>query len=258
MSSPSRSKGSRQGGADVVWIETMSALEEIRAAARAAIRVGMPYTVTASFDTAGRTMMGVEPAALVDFTEALPDRPLAVGGNCGVGASDLLVSVLSMTEAHPEAIVVAKANCGIPVVHGDHVHYSGTPELMADYARLAVDAGARIIGGCCGTSPEHLAAMRRAIDGHAKGERPTVDAVIAHIGPLASPPPRAERIARAAPVATSRQSDRRGEKRHGYEANQAHPTRERRAKPDADARRAAPRGSPGAPRRSPTSRATCR
>jgi 5-methyltetrahydrofolate--homocysteine methyltransferase len=71
---------------------------------------------------------------------------VAVGANCGVGASDLLVSVLAITEADPEVIVIAKANAGIPQFHGDHIHYSGTPELMADYARLAMDAGARIIG----------------------------------------------------------------------------------------------------------------
>ena len=179
-------EGLKQGGADVVWIETMSALEEIRAAARAAIKVGMPFTVTASFDTAGRTMMGITPAALADFATRL--GPLAVGGNCGVGASDLLVSVLSMTEAHPEATVIAKANCGIPTVHGDHTDYSGTPELMADYVRLAVDAGARIIGGCCGTSPTHLAAMRHALDEHRKAARPTQEEVVARIGPLVSPP----------------------------------------------------------------------
>src|SRR4029078_11531363 len=94
--------------------------------------------------------------------------PLSVGGKCGCGACALLVSVLAMTAARPDAIVIAKANCGVPTVHGDHVAYSGTPELMADYVRLAVDAGARIIGGCCGTSPTHLAAMRAALDEHVK------------------------------------------------------------------------------------------
>jgi trimethylamine--corrinoid protein Co-methyltransferase len=93
-----------------------------------------------------------------------------------------------MTEARPETIVIAKANCGVPTVHGDHVDYSGTPELMADYVRLAVDAGARIIGGCCGTSPAHLSAMRRALDAHVKAARPTREEVVARIGPLVAPP----------------------------------------------------------------------
>jgi trimethylamine--corrinoid protein Co-methyltransferase len=179
----------KEGGVDVIWIETMSALEEIRAAATAATRLGMPFTTTASFDTAGKTMMGVAPAALADFVLSLPDSPIAVGGNCGVGASDLLVAVLGMTDKRPDAIVIAKANCGIPVVDGDHVHYSGTAETMSEYARLAIDAGARIVGGCCGTSPAHLAAMRKSIDAHAKSARPSVDDIVARVGPLVAPVP---------------------------------------------------------------------
>ncbi len=181
-------EGLKAGGVDVIWIETMSAVEEIRAAVAAAARVGMPCVVTASFDTAGRTMMGVAPADLAGLAAELPNPPLAVGANCGVGASDLLVSIGAMTAAHPDAIVVAKANCGIPHFVGDTCEYSGTPELMGTYARLAMDSGARIVGGCCGTSPHHLAAMRRALDGHARAERPTLECVAAEVGPLVSPP----------------------------------------------------------------------
>jgi methionine synthase I (cobalamin-dependent) len=185
-------EGLKEGGADVVWIETMSAADEMRAAATAANAVGMPYTVTASFDTAGKTMMGLAPEALAELTESFAPKPLALGANCGVGASDLLVSILAMTAARPEQIVIAKANAGIPQWHGAHIHYSGTPELMADYARLAADSGARIIGGCCGTSPEHLAAMRRALDMRNAGERPDEAQIVAALGPLASPPAKAQ------------------------------------------------------------------
>ena len=181
-------EGLQAGGADVIWIETMSAIEEIGAAATAAQKCAMPYVTTASFDTAGHTMMGVPPAGLPAFTATLVPPPLAIGSNCGVGASDLLVSVLVMTKANPDLVVVAKGNCGIPVVKGEHVHYSGTPELMADYVRLAVDAGARIIGGCCGTSPAHLAAMRRALDAHTQRLRPTIETIVAATGPILSPP----------------------------------------------------------------------
>jgi methionine synthase I (cobalamin-dependent) len=180
-------EGLKEGGTDVVWIETMSALEEMRAAAQAAGATGMPYTLTASFDTAGKTMMGLVPEALADETAAFAPPPLAVGANCGVGAADLLVSVLALTEARPEAIVIAKANAGIPQWRGADIHYSGTPALMAHYAGLAVDAGARIVGGCCGTSPEHLAAMRAALDQHAPRPRPDEVAIVAALGPLASP-----------------------------------------------------------------------
>ena len=185
-------EGLKQGGADVAWIETMSAPEEMRAAAKAAGTVGMPYTVTASFDTAGKTMMGLAPEALAELTEGFDPKPAALGANCGVGASDLLVSILAMTEARPEAIVIAKANAGIPQWQGAHIHYSGTPDLMAEFARLAVGAGARIIGGCCGTTPEHLAAMRRALDAIAPGGRPDEARIVAALGALASPPAKAQ------------------------------------------------------------------
>jgi methionine synthase I (cobalamin-dependent) len=181
-------EGLKQGGADVVWIETMSASEEIRAAARAAASLDMPYAVTASFDTAGKTMMGLAPAALAELAARLETKPLAVGANCGVGASDLLMSVLAMTEAWPDSIVIAKANAGVPTWHGAHIHYSGTPELMAAYAGLALDAGARIIGGCCGSTPAHIGAMRRAIDRYYAATRPNLADVVAALGPLASPP----------------------------------------------------------------------
>jgi len=177
-------EGLKAGGAEVAWIETMSAPDEIRAAAEAAIRVGLPYTYTGSFDTAGRTMMGLLPKDIHGVADGLAERPLGVGANCGVGASDILASLLDMTEARPEATVIVKGNCGIPEFRGSEIHYSGTPELMADYVRLAVDAGARIVGGCCGTSFAHLAAMRHALDAHRRADRPTVDAIIERIGPM--------------------------------------------------------------------------
>ncbi|NMG38804.1 betaine--homocysteine S-methyltransferase [Chelativorans sp. ZYF759] len=177
-------EGLKAGGADVAWIETMSAPDEIRAAAEAAIAVGLPYVYTGSFDTAGRTMMGLSPADIHGVADALPQPPLAVGANCGVGASDILASLLDMAEARPDAVMVVKGNCGIPEFRGTEIHYSGTPELMADYVRLAVDAGARIIGGCCGTTCRHLAAMRSALDAHEPAQRPALDDIVSRIGPL--------------------------------------------------------------------------
>jgi methionine synthase I (cobalamin-dependent) len=197
-------RGLKAGGADVIWIETMSAMEEMRAAATAAQKLGMPYTITASFDTAGNTMMGIRPEAMIRDLSTLTPRPHGIGCNCGVGASDLLCSVLAMTEAEPEVLVIAKANCGVPKVGAGGVTYTGTPEVMADYACLALDAGARIIGGCCGTRPEHLRAMRIALQDHVKGERPTPEQIVAAVGALASPP------ARAGAAAERRAGRRRG------------------------------------------------
>ena len=190
-------EGLQAGGADLIWIETMSAMEEMRAAAAAAGRVGMPYTLTASFDTAGSTMMGIPPAGMIRAVGDFVPHAHGIGCNCGVGASDLVCSVLAMTEAAPEATVIAKANCGIPQVGADGVTYSGTPEVMAEYARLAVDAGALVVGGCCGTRPEHVLAMRRALETHRRGERPSVEAIVARLGALASPPAQAGLARRA-------------------------------------------------------------
>lgn len=177
--------GLKEGGADILWIETMSAREEIAAAAEAAQSSGLEYIFTASFDTAGRTMMGIPPSELPEIACALHPAPAAVGANCGVGATDLLFSVLDMTEDQKNNLaIVAKANCGVPEISGDQVIYSGTPELMAKYAQLAIDAGARIIGGCCGTSAAHLAAMRKAIDAHTRADRPLPHDVIASTGAL--------------------------------------------------------------------------
>ncbi len=162
--------GLASGGADVAWIETMSAVEEVRAAAQGAIAVGLAYTATCSFGSGGRTMMGVEPAALVEMFSGLGVAPLAVGANCGVGASDTLVSLLAMTESSPATMFIAKANCGIPQVVGTDIVYSATPEAMGEYAVSAVEAGASIVGGCCGTSPAHLAVMRRALDARVAGD----------------------------------------------------------------------------------------
>ncbi|WEX11435.1 betaine--homocysteine S-methyltransferase [Chelativorans sp. AA-79] len=177
-------EGLKAGGADVAWIETMSAPEEIHAAAEAAVRVGLPYTYTGSFDTAGRTMMGLAPKDIHGVVDDIEEKPLAVGANCGVGAPDILAALLDMSEAKPDSTIIVKGNCGIPEFRGTEIHYSGTPELMADYVRLAIDGGARIVGGCCGTSFEHLAAMRKALDSHAKAHRPSVQEIEARVGPM--------------------------------------------------------------------------
>ncbi len=177
-------EGLKAGGADVAWIETMSSPEEIRAAAEAAVKVGLPYTFTGSFDTAGKTMMGLHPKDIHGVAADIGSGPLAVGANCGVGASDILQSLLDMTSANPDATVIVKGNCGIPEFRGSEIFYSGTPPLMADYARLARDAGAKIIGGCCGTSCGHLAAMRQALDEYTPGPRPTLEVIVERIGPL--------------------------------------------------------------------------
>ncbi|MEP3891439.1 MAG: betaine--homocysteine S-methyltransferase [Hellea sp.] len=185
-------RGLKDGGVDVIWIETMSAAEEITAACEAAIELDMPFVFTASFDTAGKTMMGIAPGDIGAVATALSVKPLAYGANCGVGASDMLVSNLAMTKADPDAVIVGKANCGIPVIKGKETVYTGTPPLMADFMRMAADSGVRIIGGCCGNAPEHIAAMRVAMDNYEASNRPTLDDITTKMGKLVSPPTSAE------------------------------------------------------------------
>jgi 5-methyltetrahydrofolate--homocysteine methyltransferase len=174
------------GGADVLWVETISAPDEFRAAALGIGRAGAPWFGTMSFDTAGRTMMGLTSADMVALVDGLAHRPIAFGANCGVGASDLLRTVLGFGGAHPRLPVIAKGNAGIPKFVGGHIHYDGTPELMADYAVLARDCGASIIGGCCGTTPAHLAAMRRALEATPPGPAPDLDTIAARLGRFSS------------------------------------------------------------------------
>lgn len=177
----------KDAGADVLWIETMSAVDELKAAAAGAGSVGLPFCCTLSFDTNGRTMMGVTPDQLAQLVHEMEPRPLAFGGNCGVGASEMVVALSNMTPVlQPGDVLIAKSNCGIPEWVGDRIEYNGTPELMADYARLARDCGARIIGGCCGTTPEHIRAMRTSLDGYTPGPAPSVEEIVAKLGEIST------------------------------------------------------------------------
>ena len=182
-----QAEGLKEGGADVLWVETISAPEEYRAASEAAGLANMPWCGTMSFDTAGRSMMGVTSAAMVDLVERVPAPPVAFGANCGVGASDLLRTVLGFTANTPARPVIAKGNAGIPKYVDGHIHYDGTPELMADYATLARDCGATIIGGCCGTTPDHLRMMRASLENHTKGARPSLEHIAEKLGGFSSP-----------------------------------------------------------------------
>ncbi|MEJ6401910.1 betaine--homocysteine S-methyltransferase [Yoonia sp. 2307UL14-13] len=181
-----QAEGLKDGGADVLWVETISASDEFKAAAEAFSRADMPWCGTMSFDTAGRTMMGHTSADMVKMVGKLDHQPLAFGANCGVGASDLLRTVLGFNALGPDTPLIAKGNAGIPKYHDGHIHYDGTPDLMADYAVLARDCGATIIGGCCGTTPDHLRKMREALETRPKGDAPTLDVIAAALGGFSS------------------------------------------------------------------------
>ena len=181
-----QAEGLKAGGADVLWVETISAAEELAAAAEAFALAGMPWCGTMSFDTAGRTMMGITSAEMVKRVTKIDHQPLAYGANCGVGASDLLRTVLGFAAVGSNLPIIAKGNAGIPKYHDGHIHYDGTPALMADYAVLARDCGATIIGGCCGTTPAHLTAMREALETRPKATAPSLEAITQALGGFSS------------------------------------------------------------------------
>lgn len=150
-------------GVDVLYIETMAALEEVQAAVEGACAVGQgtPVTATLSFDSHGRTNMGVHPREAAEVLINLGVS--ALGANCGATLDMTLDAVQIMHEVAPEAPLIAKPNAGMPRMVDGEVVYDATPEAMAVYARRFVDQGAVIIGGCCGSTPDHIAAVAEAV-----------------------------------------------------------------------------------------------
>jgi 5-methyltetrahydrofolate--homocysteine methyltransferase len=157
-------RGLRDGGIDAVLIETMSDLGEVQAAVAAARSVvpDLPVIATLSFDTNLRTMMGVRPG---DAVRALAEAGVeAVGANCGRGPEEMRVIAAEMSDARPDGLLlVAQSNAGLPQVVGDHFEYDATPADMAEHARELQKLGIDLIGACCGSTPEHLAAMGEAL-----------------------------------------------------------------------------------------------
>ncbi len=196
-----QAEGLKAGGVDAGWIETMSDIGELDCAAEACVLAGLPYCATMSFDSAGRTMMGVGAVELADWACNMSRRPLAYGANCGAGAADLVRTILEFPAPASGMHLIAKGNAGIPKWVEGHVHYDGTPDLMADYAELAFRSGARIIGGCCGTTPEHLTRMHARLEGFAGGIVPDESEIMSKLGQFSglgfgSPPGRIHRRSR--------------------------------------------------------------
>jgi methionine synthase I (cobalamin-dependent) len=154
--------GLADGGADVLWIETMSDLNEVKAAIEGArSATSLPIVATMTFDTRGFTMMGVSPKKAIETLSGLD--LFAIGANCGTGPEELGVAIEQMRLANQQVLLVAKSNAGVPKWQNNQLLYDGTPQVMADYAQHARDLGARLIGACCGSTPEHIRAMAAAL-----------------------------------------------------------------------------------------------
>lgn len=151
-----------EGGADLIWIETMSDLDEARAAVEGALQAtDLPVVITMSFDHHRRTQMGVKPAQTARTFWEL--GVAAVGGNCGKALEDMAAVIEEMRHAVPEAALAAKPNAGLPRLVEMETVYDTTPEEMAAFARRYVEMGVKIVGGCCGSTPAHLAAIAAAV-----------------------------------------------------------------------------------------------
>lgn len=152
-----------QGGVEGLVVETMFDLIEAAAAVRAAKATGLLAVGSMTFDSGGdgtRTMMGVTPQQAVEaLTSAGAD---IVGCNCGVGI-DNYIKVAAMLRAATARPVWVKANAGLPEVRHGHVVYDMQPEEYANQVMRLVDAGASIVGGCCGTTPAFIDAIRRRL-----------------------------------------------------------------------------------------------
>mgnify|MGYP003321276778 FL=1 len=178
-----QAEGLAEGGVDVLWLETMYSMEELEAAMDAVKDIGLPVCATMSFDTAGKTMMGVTPANLAKKSKDLNLN--GFGANCGIGAPDLLATINDISKnVDPDTVVISKANCGIPEFVDGNIMYSGTEELMSEYVQIAMNSGARIIGGCCGTSFDHVRAMRKAMDRHVISKAPTLQEIEQKVGTM--------------------------------------------------------------------------
>lgn len=152
----------KKGGSDAILIETMSAVDEATIAIRAARdATGLEVICTFTFDRTVtgeyRTMMGVSPAEMV---KAVKEAGASIiGANCGNGIDQMVDVVKEIRRTDPTTPVLVHANAGLPKIEDGKLIYSETPEIVSARARALVESGANIIGGCCGTTPDHIRAL---------------------------------------------------------------------------------------------------
>lgn len=153
-------------GVDVLVIETHFALDEAQAAVEGARQASsLPLVVSFSYDRGVRTMMGVKPAQVAEKFKSL--GVTAIGANCGTTLENMEKIVQEYAAAQSGLFIWAKPNAGLPTVEGDTGRsvYGVTPEQMGEFAARYVALGARIVGGCCGSTPAHVQAIAQAVKG---------------------------------------------------------------------------------------------
>jgi len=151
-----------EGGADLLVLETFFALEEaLWAVEGARSATDLPIVASFSFDQGTHTMMGLSPTDVV--SAVAPLGVAALGANCGRSLEDTDAIVTEFLAAAPSVPLWVKPNAGVPRIVGDTVVYEADPETLAEHVRVYAERGARIVGGCCGSTPEHIAAIARAL-----------------------------------------------------------------------------------------------
>ena len=154
-----------EGGVDLLVLETFFALEEALWAIEGAQSVtDLPLVASFSFDQGTHTMMGVSPTDVVAAVGPL--GVAAIGANCGRSLADTDAIVTELLAVAPGIPLWIKPNAGVPHVVGDAVVYEAGPEDLAAHVRAYADRGVRVVGGCCGSTPEHIAAIARALGRH--------------------------------------------------------------------------------------------
>jgi len=159
-----QAKALADGGVDFLLIETMFAFEETDAAfsgARSA--TDLPIVISFSYDRGTRTMMGIKPKDVIKKYSEM--GAVLVGANCGTTLENMEAVVKEYGEAVPDFPLWVKPNAGVPHmdIETEQGVYDMTPEDMANYAKKYVSLGAKIVGGCCGNTPEHIAAIVKAV-----------------------------------------------------------------------------------------------
>ncbi len=151
-----------QGGVDVLLLETFFALDEAVAAIEGVRRSSaLPLVVSFSFDRGTRTMMGLSPTRVIESIGPL--QVAAIGANCGRSLEDMEQVVHEFTTLKAGIPLWIKPNAGLPRMDGDIARYDTGPSEMAEFARRYIDAGAQVVGGCCGSSPEHVRAITASV-----------------------------------------------------------------------------------------------
>jgi 5-methyltetrahydrofolate--homocysteine methyltransferase len=168
--------GFRNGGADAVCIETFYALDEAEQAIKAIkenteLEVICTFTFDKNPDGSYKTLMGVSPQKMAE--SLIVCGADVIGANCGLGFEAMIPIIKNIREVSKQIPILIQANAGLPEIKDKVLYYSETPTVIKNYIPRIIDAGANIIGGCCGTTPEHIKVISDIVSNHNRGKGPT-------------------------------------------------------------------------------------